>query len=439
MKRKLCLLIIAAALLLSGCAMRRVDEMYALPRRSEEFNHLQSAIDAAMEGLSYAAPISGDNQQTVQSVDLNGDGVEECLVFAAGKGENPLQVLIFTQDDNGRYRLSEVIECSGSAFEQVEYVNFDGKPGAELVLGRQVSENVLRRVSVYSFASGSAEQLFVVGYSRFLTCDLDDNGRSEVLVLRPGESETAGGMAVLYSSKNNQVERSVETELSEAPGNIRRMIPGRLQDGTSAVFVASASGENSVVTDVYAIKDGKFTNISRSGGVGTNISTLHNFYVYAEDIDSDGVMEIPGMISMKPVSEWREGEQKSLLRWFAIDSGGREVDKLYTFHYYVGGWYVQLDSTLARRISVAQEEGTYTFYLWNENYDEAAALFTIYVFTGASRDRDAQSGGRFLLYQAEGVAYGARLETAASQYGITEDYLTDSFRMIRQDWRTGES
>ena len=48
MKRKLCLLIIAAALLLSGCAMRRVDEMYALPRRSEEFNHLQSAIDAAI-------------------------------------------------------------------------------------------------------------------------------------------------------------------------------------------------------------------------------------------------------------------------------------------------------------------------------------------------------------------------------------------------------
>ena len=156
MKRKLCLLIIAAALLLLGCAMRRVDEMYALPRRSEEFNHLQSAIDAAMEGLSYAAPISGDNQQTVQSVDLNGDGVEECLVFAAGKGENPLQVLIFTQDDNGRYRLSEVIECSGSAFEQVEYVNFDGKPGAELVLGRQVSENVLRRVSVYSFEIGRA-------------------------------------------------------------------------------------------------------------------------------------------------------------------------------------------------------------------------------------------------------------------------------------------
>lgn len=439
MKRKLCLLIIAAALLLSGCAMRRVDEMYALPRRSEEFNHLQSAIDAAMVGLSYAAPISGDNQQTVQSVDLNGDGVEECLVFAAGKGENPLQVLIFTQDDNGRYRQSEVIECSGSAFEQVEYVNFDGKPGAELVLGRQVSENVLRRVSVYSFAAGSAEQLFVVGYSKFITCDLDDNGRSEVLVLRPGESETTGGMAVLYSSKNNQVERSVETELSEVPGNIRRMIPGRLQDGTPAVFVASASGENSVVTDIYAIKDGEFTNVSRSGGVGTNISTLHNFYVYAEDIDSDGVMEIPGMISMKPVSEWRQGEQKSLLRWFSIDSNGREVDKLYTFHYYVGGWYVQLDSTLARHISVAQEEGTYTFYLWNENYDEASALFTIYVFTGASRDRDAQSGGRFLLYQAEGVAYGARLETAASQYGITQDYLTDSFRMIRQDWRTGES
>jgi len=85
-KRKICLMVLTlcAALLLSGCAMRTVEEMYALPRRSEEYNHLQSAIDAAMDGLSYSAPISGENQQTVQSADLDGDGVDECLVFAAG-------------------------------------------------------------------------------------------------------------------------------------------------------------------------------------------------------------------------------------------------------------------------------------------------------------------------------------------------------------------
>lgn len=428
-----------AALLCTGCAMRTVEEMYALPKRSEEYNHLQSAIDSAMTGLTYKAPISGDNQQTVQMADLDGDGVEEYLVFAIGNSEKPLQVLIFKQAEDGSCSLLEVIENNGTAFEQVEYVEFDENPGCELIIGRQVSDQVLRSVSVYTFSSGSAEQLLLVGYTKFLTCDLDENGRSELLVLRPGEAEAERGMAVLYSSKNGQIERSVETELSEEPSQIRRIQTGRLDGGTPAVFVSSSAGEAAIVTDIFALKDGLFTNVSFSGESDTSIQTLLNFYVYAEDIDSDGILELPSLITMKAISKWPEGAQKSLLRWFAMDVEGTEVDKLYTFHNFIGGWYVQLDSDWASRVSVEQGDGTYAFYVWDESNRHAEPLFTLYVFTGSSRDEDAVKDGRFALYRAEGVAYAASLEEGALQYGITEEYLVESFRLIQQDWRSGES
>ena len=71
-----------AAMLLTGCALRTVEEMYALPKRSEEFRELQAAIDTAMYGMTYSSPQSGENQQTVQTADLNGDG-EVNLVDAA--------------------------------------------------------------------------------------------------------------------------------------------------------------------------------------------------------------------------------------------------------------------------------------------------------------------------------------------------------------------
>ena len=97
-KRILFLLLVSlTALLFTGCAMQTVEEMYALPKRSEEFNEMQSAIDTAMYGMTYASPQSGENQQTVQMADLNGDGVDEILVFAKGATEKPLQFLIFTQ------------------------------------------------------------------------------------------------------------------------------------------------------------------------------------------------------------------------------------------------------------------------------------------------------------------------------------------------------
>lgn len=438
-KRILFLTMLLTALLLSGCTMRTVEEMYALPKRSEEYKELQSAIDTAMYGLTYSSPQSGENQQTVQLADLNGDGLEEYLVFAKGASEKPLQVLIFTQEEDGSVRTMETIGLTGLTFEQVEYVEFDEEPGCELVLGFRVSDQVLRSVAVYSFQDDDARLLLLNSYSKFLTCDLDENGRSELMVFRTGEAETERGMAVLYSSNGGQIQRSVETELSEPTANIRRIAQGRIQDGAPAVYVSSSSDESAIVTDVFALKDGQFTNISFSGEANTSIGTLLNYYVYAEDIDDDGIVELPSLITMKAITNWGEDAQKFLLRWFSVNSDGWEIDKLFTFHNYAGGWYLQLDKEWASRVTIDQNGSVYSFYVWDESYQSATSLFTLYVFTSSTRDEDAVSEGRFALYRTEGVAYAANLESGAEEFGITEERLIECFHLIRQDWQSGEA
>ena len=155
-KRILVLLSLLFTLLLTGCAMRTVEEMYALPKRSEEYRELQAAIDTAMYGMTFSSPQSGEHQQTVQMADLNGDGLDEYLVFAKGATEKPLQVLVFQQDETGRCRTLDTIGFNGQAFEQVEYVDFDDQPGKELIVGFQVSNQVLRSVAVFTFRNGGA-------------------------------------------------------------------------------------------------------------------------------------------------------------------------------------------------------------------------------------------------------------------------------------------
>lgn len=437
-KRILLLLSLLFTLLLTGCAMRTVEEMYALPKRSEEYKELQAAIDTAMYGMTFSSPQAGENQQTVQMADLNGDGVDEYLVFARGATEKPLQVLIFQQDESGKCRTLDTIGFNGQAFEQVEYVDFDDQPGKELVVGFQVSNQVLRSVAVFTFRNGGAELLLMNGYTKMLPCSLSGGG-SELMVLRPGEEETERGMAVLYSYQNGQIVRSVETELSEHTSRIRRIMTSKLQDGTPAVFVTSSAGDNVIVTDVFVVKDGHFTNIAYSTEADTSIRTLLNYYVYAEDIDSDGILELPDLITMKPVNAWRQDEQQFLLRWYAMDVDGWELDKMYTFHNYIGGWYLQLDSQWAGRLTVEQEQNRFNFYVWDESYQVAIPLFSVFVLTGADRDESASQDGRFPLYRAEGVAYAAQLDFAAPEYGITEKSLQDSFHLIRQDWQTGEA
>lgn len=437
-KKWILLLALTAALLLSGCAMSTVEDMYAPPRRSEAYSRLQSAIDQAMTGMEFAAPVSGENQQTVQMADVNGDGQEEYILFARANSDMPLQILVFCQEEDGQCSLIQVIQSAGLAFEQVEFVDVDGQPGSEIVVGRQVSDQLLKTLSVYSFSSGEASLLMSAAYHRYLSCDLDADGCSELLLLRTGETDADRGYAVLYSYRDGQMQRSREAGLSDRGNDVKRVMTGRLHGGETAVFVASALEEGAIVTDVFALREGELTNIARYGDSDSSVKTLRNHYVYGDDLDGDGILELPFLINMKAAQGQQSGEQQ-LIRWYSLDIDGREINKLYTYHNYLGGWYLELDSGWAPRVSVVQEGGSYLFYLWDETYMSARVLFTIYSFTGSSRETQATEEGRFRLHTTETTVFAAKLEQTALDLGITEEDLTNSFRQIRQDWNTGET
>lgn len=435
-------MLILASLLLTGCSMRTVDELYSPPRRSEEYRHLQSAIDGVMGSLDYCAPLSGENQQTVQIADLDGDGQSEYLLFAKGDGDKPLKILIF-RDEGENITLKHTIESSGYAFEQVEYVQMDGRGGCELVVGRQVSDQVLRSVSVYTFSEEGHEVLMTGSYSKFLTCDLNSDSRSEVLLLHPGQAESDNGVAELFSWGENGMERSNEVNLSEPVDHIKRIMVSKLDGNVPAVYVASSVAETAIITDVFALLNGKFSNVSLSNESGTSVKTLRNYYVYATDIDNDGVIELPSLITMRSAGEISR-EKQYLIRWYAMNILGEEVDKCYTYHNYAGGWYLRLDEDWASRVSVEQSaSGTngqqYEFYVWDESYEKADHLLTVFAFTGVNREEAANENNRFVLHKTESTVYAANLEGASASYGLDEQTIVDWFSMIRMDWKTGET
>ena len=145
---KVMIVIVLLAGTLCGCSIHTISELYCLPMRSEEYTGLRTAIDHIMTGREYCAPISGENQQTVQSTDLDGDGDLEYILFTKSQDDKPLQIFIFALD-NEDYVLLDTIECNGTSFEQVEYVQMNDRPGVEIVVGRQVSDQGCRRGAQY--------------------------------------------------------------------------------------------------------------------------------------------------------------------------------------------------------------------------------------------------------------------------------------------------
>lgn len=430
----ICLLFVATVLF-TGCNMRTIDQMYALPKRSEGYLNLQSAMDSAMSGLEYHAPISGDNQQPVQLADLDGDGNDECLVFAKGSGEKPLKILIFTQVEN-EYVLVDTLENNGTAFDQVQYVHFSGREGYDLVIGRQVSDQVVRPVSVYTMIDGKMVQMLTTQYTRFVCTDLNADGRNELMILRPGEDPAANGIAELYSVNEGVLERSQEVTMSEPADRIKRIMISRLNDGPAAVYVASDVNGTAIITDVYALLGGIFTNVSLSNESGTSVQTLRNYYVYADDVDGDGILELPDLIPLANPSNSAYTDQY-LIRWYAMNSDGTEVDKLHTYHSFTGGWYLELPQDIASTVSVMQFGNSYEFSVTSAD-GALSKLMTVYVFTGQEREEQAVSDNRFVLYRNESTVYAAHLEVASAAYNMTQETLINAFHLITQNPTNGE-
>lgn len=434
---KLMLLLALVVALLCGC-MQTVDEMYRLPKRSDTYNDLQSAIDSAMSGLTYCAPLAGENQQTVQMADLDGDGIQEYLLFAKSTAEKPLRILVFRNVDD-TFVNTDVVECNGSAFDQIEYVDMDGQGGVEMVVGRQLSNQIIRSASVYSFADGELMQQVSVNYTKFLTTDFDGDNISELFLLRPGTTETDNGVAEVYCMKSGTMERYNEVSMSGSVDKLKRIITGKLNGGRTAVFVASAVDDSSLITDVFALEEGLLKNVSFSNDCGTAVQTMRNYYVYADDIDGDTEVELPHLITMKPLEDQTQVDSQQLICWYSMTPSGTEVNKLYTYHNFLGGWYMQLDDSWAKRLAVRSTGNVYEFFVWDESYKTTQKIMTVTVLNGQSREREGIADGAFILYKTESVVYSAVLEEQAEAYGLTQENAIYSFRLIQYDWKTGET
>jgi hypothetical protein len=276
-------------------------------------------------------------------------------------------------------------------------------------------------------------------YLKFLPCDLDENGKTELMLIQPGETDADRGVVTLYSHSQAGMERTTEVMLSAPADSLKRIMTSRLESGESAVYMASSVDESAVITDVFTIRDGKFTNISISNDSGTSVKTLRNYYVYADDIDQDGVLEIPSLITMRTIQNSSSTEQHYLIRWNAMDISGRVHTKRHTFHNYVSGWYLELADDWAERVSVVRAGGTYWFYIWDNDFVQPELAFSVYVLTGTDREEQAEHDNRFVLHRTEGVIYAARLEGGAADYQITKENLTTCFHLIHQAWKTGET
>ena len=422
------------ALLLSGCVQAPSDAaLYRLPKLPAEYESLETLLDALQSGgAEYAAPTSGSNLQSVQMVDLDGDGEEEAVAFLRRAGdERPLKIYVFRAAGES-YEQYRLIEGASSSIYSVNYIDLDGDGWREILVGVRGDLDV-QNLSVWSLGTSEPQQLLLTGYSRYAARDMDGDGRQDLIVLRSDEENRA--VADYYAWDGTELAPRASLRLSCTVAELSRMTSGTLAGGENALFVTAVTQDGAAITDILAVDDGALRGVKRSADTGKSFRFLE---LYPNDVDGDGVTEVPEPEPF-PQSD-PEGAVYYRVCWRRYDAAGRTELARETYQDAQSGWSLILPESWGGRVSVDRSSGAdgaaVTFSLLGGA--EPERFLTVYAFTGDSRASLAARGGRLVLAQRAEVVYAAELYGGGAGM-IDEQTLRDGFSLVEAEWTTGEN
>lgn len=401
MKRVKCAALFLVICLLGGCSGMSIDELYCLPKASEDYYDLQEALSQALgNGLSYDAPASGARREPVQLVDLDHDGTDEAVAFFRSSQDGSVAAYIFARRDS-QYELADQIPCSGSAVGAVEYADLDGSGSLELLITCQVSEAVTQALQVSRYQNNAAESLLTAPCGRYVLTDLNGDGAKEILCITDSGAE-ASAAVTYYTYVGGQMKTGQELRLSENYSDILNIAQGTLEDGTEAVLI-TGTAEDQMKTDVLIQNDQAELTAVDCGTLGSS-AQLQGGDLYPRDMDGDGNLEIP---KGKVLPEYEAGSGTQwTVEWYGLTAKGKSGLKCSTYHCFDEGWYLELPESWDDAISVREKsetDGACTihsvgFYQKSSGRKAGTEIVTIYALYGAARQEQVEARGLTSLY-----------------------------------------
>ena len=432
-------LMIVAVLLLCSCSGANVDELYSLPEPQKEYLQLQKLIaDEILGGSEYSAPTSGTQRQSIQLVDVDGDGMDEALAFMKNSSQTPM-ILIYRYVD-GQYELASTITGEGSAIGRVEYADLDGDGISEIIVSWKISADLLTMKS-YTVHNWSSSILLSAPCKDFRISNFDSKGGSEVVVLN--FDDEVGTVQVFFSDKAGEVTQA-SAHLSSSMISADRFRVSAIQGGKPAVFVEGHYTEdetNWYITDVLVFDDGKLKNITLDETTGSSVAK-RTVEVYSVDINGDGALEVP--FSETVFKQSKVTADYYVFDWICYDASGNSTLSASTYHCYNDGWYFVLPEEWRENLTVRRETGktgerTVVISVVDPDSHQVTDMLTIFSLMDENRRDRAAVADRFILLSNETTIYAARYE-AGGNPAISDSQKTDiisRFHLIYSEWNTG--
>lgn len=313
-------------LLLSGCMQFQLsaEDLMRPPALTQEQLEISTALERAVgdNDLKYKYPENGENRSSFLFYDLDGDGEDEALVFyqAQSKGSATWVNILDRQEE----QWVSVFDLSAPNQEtEVDFISFQPLLGPEssVVIGWADEYMNDKCAVVYRYDGSSLSENFSVDYDYLSFTDLNNDGQLDMVAVTCDpfyeESTVSFITKTISVSGKSTLDRCSTLELPYNSAEVVAVQTGMVDSSTPALFIDSrvnpSRGQTMMVTQVVSAYGRELVNLLDSGETVLSEMTLRPTSTLCQDIDGDGIMEVP---SVSPLPGYEEEEEVLYLTTF---------------------------------------------------------------------------------------------------------------------------
>lgn len=419
-KRLLCLFAAMMALCLCGCSIGvNVDNMLTPPKLSVEQEQIyQALIDTTGSGISLKYPKSGSYLSAFTVTDIDGDGMNEAIVFYektgvpnAGSG---LRINVLDSID-GVWKSVCDRSAEGSEIEKVIISRLGDNERMNIIVGYSTANQSEKFVSVYSYDDGYLDLTFLENYALFDVGNTRESENPDLILLEPASTAEQQASAAVYQLDRDGKYHEYICRFKDSYTDFSQLIYGKLPDGSIALYVDAATGTSTgaagLQTEILSFDGERLVNQLEAIGRSSK-DTVRRAPLVSRDIDKDGIPEIPVQKVFTGYESMAESEQVMQTDWLIL--GESLVYAKHSSYYNANDGYVfMLPRKWQNKVTVVNDAANDELRLclfegdWNA---EMPVLLRIYISEDEADTNDHLASGFHLVHTKGKASYLVKSE-----------------------------
>lgn len=444
MKKRILLLLLAAMLVftLSGCRTgfsMNTSELMRPPKATGGNAQIQELIDKhAGDNYTLKYPQNGTYRTAITTVDLDGDLKDEAIAFYLPAGETQTIHLLIMKEINSQWVVLGDHLSTSTMVDRLLFADLDGDSVKEIIVGYGSYNSLINTMSLYLLDENrSVELASSYTYTDIKIADFTDGGKDEIMLLSLYTTEKSASAALVTLNRTrNNLYTIAESPMDDSVVSYAQLLSGDIFEGQFGLVVDGLVPDSKNANNSYyktqilfyddstqALKSVTFTKDEPTN------QAYRNYAFLSEDIDSDGVIEIPNTFRLPLAEGMVDVSPAPVIYWCEYSFGGDMTVKektiasiSYNFYFFVPEKWNDSFTAYAN-----YSTNEVTICQWDEKKGVGQELLTLKMFEPSVWNDGASSKGYTQLAVSDSYVYGFKIPQSNSPLMLTNEEIAEAF------------